>query len=215
MDKVLKRGERGAYSIVPPGIASYPSGPQLPIRTLTAAERLAKAQWLMNQAGFGPDRHLSLVYETFEEPNNRRIAAVLQAMLRPIWVDIDVRAMDASAHASNLKQGDYDLGAASWFADFDDASNFLDLLRPSSGNNYGGYRNPLFVTLLDAAQDEPDAVKRAGLLRQAEAKALNEYPWIPVRFRVSQNLVQPYVKGWVDNSRDIHLARWLSLAAHR
>ncbi len=215
VDKVLKLGERGAYSIVPPGVPSYPFGPQMPIRTLTAVERLAKAQWLMNQAGFCPDRHLSLVYETFEEPNNRRIAAVLQAMMRPIWVDIDVRAMDASAHASNLKQGDYDLGAASWFADFDDASNFLDLLRPSSGNNYGGYRNPLFVTLLDAAQDEPDAVKRTDLLRQAEATALNDYPWIPVRFRVSQNLVQPYVKGWVDNPRDIHLARWLSLTPHR
>jgi oligopeptide transport system substrate-binding protein len=214
VDKVLKLGERGAYSIVPPGIASYLSGPQTPIRTLTAAERLAKAQWLMNQAGFGPDRHLSLVYETFEEPNNRRIAAVLQAMMRPIWVDIDVRAMDASTHANNLKQGDYDLGTASWFADFDDASNFLDLLRPSSGNNYGSYRNPRFAALLDAAQDEPDAVKRAGLLRQAEATALNDYPWIPVRLRVSQNLVQPYVKGWVDNPRDIHLARWLSLAPH-
>jgi oligopeptide transport system substrate-binding protein len=212
VDKVLKLGEHGAYSIVPPGIVSYPSGPQMPMRTLTSAGRLAKAQWLMNQAGYGPDRHLNLVYDTFEEPNNRRIAAVLQSMMRPIWVDIDVRAMDSSAHAGNLKQGDYDLGAASWFADFDDASNFLDLLRPSSGNNYGGYHNPQFIKLLDAAQEQPDAGRRASLLRQAEATALNDYPWIPVRFRVSQNLVQPYVKGWIDNPRDIHLARWLSLA---
>ncbi|HEV2651374.1 MAG TPA: peptide ABC transporter substrate-binding protein [Rhizomicrobium sp.] len=215
VEKVLKLGERGAYSIVPPGMPSYPSGPQMPIRKLTAAERLAKAQWLMNQAGYGPARHLSLVYETFEEPNNRRIAAVLQAMMRPIWVDVDVRAMDASAHASNLKQGDYDLGAASWFADFDDASNFLDLLRPSSGNNYGGYHNPRFAMLLDAAQEQLDAGRRADLLRQAEATALGDYPWIPTRFRVSQNLVEPYVKGWVDNPRDIHLARWLWLAQHQ
>jgi hypothetical protein len=30
-----------------------------------------------------------------------------------------------------------------------------------------------------------------------------------MRYRVTQDLVQPYVKGWVDNVRDLNRTRWL------
>ena len=56
------------------------------------------------------------------------------------------------------------------------------------------------------------ATGRGRMLAQAEAMALKDYPWIPVRFRTTQNLVQTYVKGWVDNGRDMHRTRWLWLA---
>jgi oligopeptide transport system substrate-binding protein len=212
-EKVLRLGEPAAYSIVPPATANYPHGPQLDFRPLPAAERLRKAQWLMNQAGYGPDNRLRLVYETFDEPNNKRVAAVVQAMLRDIYVDLDISAIDAAVHGRNMTSGNYDLGVASWFADFNDATNFLDLLRSDSGNNYGRYSNPAFDATLNAAQQEPDATKRAALLQQAEAMALRDYPWIPLRFRTTQDLVQPYVRGWVDNPRDMHRTRWLWIDA--
>jgi oligopeptide transport system substrate-binding protein len=207
--KVLRLGEPPAYSIVPPSTANYPHGPQLDFRALPAAERLKKAQWLMGQAGFGPDNHLRLVFETFEEPNSKRVAAVVQAMLRDIWVDLDISAIDGAVHGRNMTSGNFDLSAASWFADFNDATNFLDLLRSDGGNNYGRYVNRAFDAALNAAQQEPDAAKRARLLQAAEAMALKDYPWIPLRFRTTQDLVQPYVKGWADNPRDMHRTRWL------
>ncbi len=207
--KVLRLGEPPAYSIVPPSVANYPRGAALDFRTVPFAQRLTKAQWLMRQMGYGPENHLRLTFETFDEPNNKRIAAVMQAMMHQIWVDLDIVAIDAAVHGRNMQQGNYDLGQASWFADFDDASNFLDLLRSDSGNNYGHYNNPRFDATLNAAQLEPDAVKRGSLLQKAELIALGDYPWIPTRFRTTQDLVQPYVKGWVDNARDLNRSRWL------
>jgi oligopeptide transport system substrate-binding protein len=135
-------------------------------------------------------------------------------MLRDIYVDLDITAIDAAVHGRNMTSGNYDLGVASWFADFNDASNFLDLLRSDSGNNYGRYSNRAFDAELNAAQQEPNATRRAALLQQAEALALKDYPWIPLRFRTTQDLVQPYVKGWVDNPRDMHRTRWLWMDAH-
>ncbi len=210
-EKVLRLGEPPAYGIVPPGTANYPGEQSYDFRPLPPAERLAKARWLMLQAGYGPDNPLRLAFETFDEPNNKRVAAVFQAMLHDIWVYIDIVAIDASVHGRNMITGNYDLGAASWFADFNDASNFLDLLRSDAGNNYGGYRNPAFDAMLNAAQQEPDAGRRGRLLAAAERIALKDYPWIPLRFRTTQDLVQPYVKGWVDNDRDLHRTRWLWL----
>ncbi len=212
--KVLRLGEPPAYSMVPPATANYPAGPTLDFRTQPQAQRLDKARWLMNQAGFGPDNHLHLVFETFDEPNNKRIAAVFQSMMRAIFVDIDIMPVEAGVHGRNMISGNYDLGVASWFADFNDASNFLDLLRSDAGNNYGRYDNPAYDRLLDAAQQEPDASRRAALLRQAESLALKDYVWMPMRFRTTQDLVQPYVKGWVDNARDLNRTRWLWIAPH-
>jgi oligopeptide transport system substrate-binding protein len=212
--KVLRLGEPPAYSIVPPDVANYPHGAALDFRALRQPERIGKAQWLMSKAGYGPERRLRLVYETFDEPNNKRVAAVLQSMLRAIWIDLDIVAIDATVHGRNMQQGNYDLGVASWFADFDDASNFLDLLRKDSGNNYGRYNNPAFDAALNAAQLEPDAAKRGALMQKSEKIALADYPWIPLRFRTTQDLVQTYVKGWVDNARDLHRSRWLWLEGH-
>ncbi len=49
------------------------------------------------------------------------------------------------------------------------------------------------------------------MLANAERMALKDYVWVPLRFRTTQDLVQPYVRGWVDNSRDMHRSRWLWL----
>jgi oligopeptide transport system substrate-binding protein len=102
------------------------------------------------------------------------------------------------------------LGIANWYADFNDAGNFLDLLRSTAGNNYAGYRNPAFDRLMDQAQAEPDAARRGALLAAAEKTALADYPWIPLRFPAQTDLVSPAVRGWIQNPRDLHRSRWLS-----
>ena len=209
---VLRYGDPPAYAYVPPNVANFPGGAEMDFVKLSYPDRLKKAQALMAELGYGPDNHLHASYETTGEPDQHRIAAVMQAMFKQIYVDIDIVTVDENVHYRNLQVGQFDLGSASWFADFDDASNFLDLLRHDSGNNNGKYDNPRFEAVLDAAQNETDAKKRQLLLVQAEAIALKDYPWIPTRFRMTQDLVQPYVKGWVENSREANRTRWLWLA---
>ena len=207
--KVLRFGDKPAYSIVPPSIANFGSGPAMDFERLPYPARIAKARALMAQAGFGPNNPLHTTYATTGEPDSRRIAAVLQAMLKPIYVDLEIAVSDEAVHYRMMQQGQFDLASASWFADFNDASNFLDLLRHDSGNNNGGYDNRKFEAALDAAQAEPDLQKRGRLLADAEKIALDDYPWIPVRFRMTQDLVKPYVRGWVENSRQVNRSRWL------
>jgi oligopeptide transport system substrate-binding protein len=210
-DKVLKLGDTPAYGIVPPGTANYPGGAAMDFRATPQPARVALAQSLMHQAGYSPDHHLALTLETTHDPDNKRVAAVLQAMLRPLFIDLSIQSVDAQIHYRNLQQGQVDIGSAVWVADFNDASNFLDLLQSASGNNYARHRNKAFDAALAAAEAEPDLARRGQKLRQAEQIALGDYPWLPWRFRKTQDLVQPYVKGWVDNVRDYHRTRWLWL----
>jgi oligopeptide transport system substrate-binding protein len=199
---------------VPPGVANFTGTAKMDFAAMPYPARIAKARALMAQMGFGPDKHFHTTYEITGDPDNRRIAAVMQAMLKQIYVDIDILAVDENVHYRNMQLGQYDLGAATWFADFNDASNFLDLLRHDSGNNNGKYDNPKFEDALNAAQNEPDARKRAALLLQAEEIALKDYPWIPTRYRMTQDLVHTWVRGWVENTRQVNRTRWLAVAPH-
>lgn len=207
--KVLKLGDPPAYGIVPPGIANYPGGAAMDFKPLSAPARLALAQSLMAQAGYGPGNPLHLALETTHDPDNRRVAAVMQAMLRAIHVDLEVQSVDLQVHYKNLQTGQFQIASAVWVADFNDASNFLDLLQSASGNNYARYRNPAYDRTLAAAQQEADIAKRGRLLLAAEKIALTDYPWLPWRFRLTQDIVAPRVKGWIANPRDYNRSRWL------
>ena len=207
--KVLKLGERPAYAFVPPKVANYTSGPELDFKPMPYPARLALARRLMQDAGFGPFHKLTLTYATTGNPDSKRLAAVFQAMARQIYVDLRISVSDYALELRALRLGQYQLGYATWFADFDDASNFLDLLRSASPGNYAGYRNPGFDAALDAAEREPDAARRTTLLKSAERIALADLPWLPIRFLSQSEAVAPRVGGYVPNARDYNRSRWL------
>ena len=144
-------------------------------------------------------------------PDARRVPAAIQEMWRQIYVDAEIVQMDAAIFSAALAQNDFDIGNSGWVADFNDASNFLDLLRTGNSNNDGQYSNPAYDALLDQAALERDLVKRGELLAQAEAIALADHALIPSFFGVSTNLVQPYVRGWVTNVNNVNRTRWLSV----
>jgi oligopeptide transport system substrate-binding protein len=211
VNKVYRLGETPAYGMIPKGIVNYPWSPALDFVNTPYADRIAKAQGLMRAAGYGPQKRLVLSFETIADPDSKRFAAAIQAMLKQVYIDIDIVSVDIQIHFANLQQHNFELAGSSWVADFNDATNFLDILRVNSGNNYGYYHNPAYDALLDEAQEQTDMAKRGAMLRAAEQIAMNDYAWIPVRFMVTRDLVQPYVKGWVSNVRNINRSRWLSV----
>lgn len=208
-EKVLRFDETPAYSLVPPGVANYPGTAHLDFKNMPYSERLKKSQNLMRAAGYGPDKPLKISYHTASTPDNARVAAALQQMWQQIYVDIEIHRADAAVHYRNLQVGDFDIGSAGWIGDFNDASNFLDLLITGGGNNYSAYQNTVYDALLSKAQREPDAKLRGEIMVQAEQIALNDNAVIPTRFPKTQDLVQPYVKGWVSNLRNVNRTRWL------
>jgi oligopeptide transport system substrate-binding protein len=211
-DKIIRLGEKAAYSIVPPGIANYPNENTFDFKALPYPARLKRAQDLMRQAGFGPDKRLRTTYAITTAPDTKRVAAVTQQMWKQIYVDVELLQSEVQINYMKLQNGDFDIGIAGWIGDYNDARNFLFLLMTNNGGfNYGRYHNPKFDALMDQSDQEPDVVKRAHLLSQAEAIALKDYALIPTRYLSTTNLVRPYLKGWKANIHDFHRTRWQSL----
>src|SRR5256886_17229873 len=87
-----------------------------------------------------------------------RIAEVLQAQLKEIGIQLELRRLDWAAHIKLVDEGSAGFFRQGWIADYPDTENFLTVLFHSrnagaAGNN-SRYRNPK----LDRLLYEPDAM---------------------------------------------------------
>ena len=211
--EILKGGQQPAYSLVPPGIAQYETGKMhVDFKGQPMEARLARAKKLLEEAGFGPNNPLKFTYSFRNSGDNPRVAPVIQqnwAKIAP-WVEVQILGSDTQIAYEKLRQGDFDVGDAGWVSDFNDAKNFIFLFQTSTHQlNYGRYSNSAYDALMAAADIEKDAIKRANLMKEAEAIVLREHGFMPMWFLTNRNLVSPRVTGWVDNAEDIHRARFL------
>jgi oligopeptide transport system substrate-binding protein len=211
-DKVLRTGELPAYSFVPPGAGEYGEPSYVDWKDMPYPERVAKAKELMAQAGYGPDRPLrtQLRYNTSE--NHKKIAIAIAAMWKQLGVEAELFNTEVKVHYNDLQQGNFQVARAGWIADYNDPQNFLYLMETSTGvQNYAGYSNPEYDRLMDEADRAGAGAKRQELMHAAEAIAMEDMPNIPITYYVSKNLVSQAVHGWVDNTKDIHRTRFLSI----
>lgn len=216
---ILGTGELPAYGWVPPGTGNYVDEPYMPEwAEMPYEERVARAQELLTEAGYGPDKPLNLQLRYNTNDNHQRIAVALAAMWEPLGVNIELFNSEVAVHYDALRAGDFEIGRAGWLLDYNDPSNSLDLLKTGVqqgdtmnwGNNYGRYSNAEFDALLEQASTEQDLVARGKLLAEAEAIAMDEFAAIPIYWYVSKNVVSPKISGFEDNAKDIHRTRWLS-----
>ena len=211
VERIIKLGDPPAYNMVPPGTANYPGGVEMRFKSMPFEQRLARAQELMREAGYTTERPLKIGWATTTNAVTRQTIAPLQEMWRKIYVDVEIIQSDTQINYQKLEDGDFEIGTAGWVADYNDASNFLDVLRTGAGNNYGRYSNPKFDALLDQAASERVLAKRGQILAQAEQMMLDDYPLVLVRFPTQPAVVQPYVKGWIPSSKQINRTRWLTV----
>lgn len=212
-DKIIRGGQVPAYNLVPPGIANFPGNIVLETRTLPLNQRVEEARRLMREAGYGPDRRLraNFLLRSTANVTYRAMGAALQQMFAMAWLDIRVIGNEPQVFYNRLQEHDFEIANSAWGADFSDASNFLDLFKRDSGNNWGRYDNPDFDAMLARAQSEIDIVPRGEMLAQAEDILLKDHAVMPLFFWVTGNLVRPYLKGWNTNAMDRHRTRWMSI----
>jgi oligopeptide transport system substrate-binding protein len=208
--KLLRGGQAPAYGFTPPGVANYPvQGVRVAWADWPLSRRQAEARRLLAEAGYGAGgRRLKLELKHRNTPDPMLLAPAIQADWRAVGVDVQLAQQETQIAYQDYRLRNFDAADAAWIADYNDPLTFLYIHRSDTGSqNYGDYANPAFDALLDAADREPDAGRRAALLARAEAMMLADAPVAPVFFYVSKNLVSPRFSGWTDNLVDRHRMR--------
>ena len=212
-NKLLRGGQVPAYGLVPPGIAGYvENGPKAFYADWPLERRQAEARRLLAEAGYGPENPLRFELKHRNSADPMLFMPAIQADWRAIGVDARLVVNETQIAYQSYRIRDFDVADAAWIADYNNAMSFLYLMDSSTGpQNYGDYNNPVYDDLLNQADAEKDAVKRAEILARAEQIMLDDAPIAPIFFYVNKNLVSPRVTGWVDNVVDHHRVRYLCL----
>ena len=209
---LMRAGQTPAYAFVPPGTANYPFGPRTRWADEPLAQRQIEAKALLTQAGFTPAHPLKFQLKTTTNTESLLLAEAIQADWRAVGIDVSILQNDAPVAFAAFANRDFQVGAMSWYADFNDPMTFLGLMKSNVGaQNYGDYSNRTYDALLSQADQEPNAVRRGQILARAEQIMLDDEAIMPLFFTVARALVNPKVIGWVDNSENWHRSRWLCL----
>jgi oligopeptide transport system substrate-binding protein len=199
VNTITRAGELPAECFVPPGLPGYVSPIGLPYDP-------GKAKQLLAEAGYddpGKLPPIPILYNTDE--GHQSIAELIQDQWkRSLGIRVTPQNQPWGAYLAAQRTGDYTVSRAGWGGDYLDPNTFLDLFVTDGANNETGWSNAEYDRLIAEAAKEFDETKRLELFRQAEAILLDEVPIIPIYFRVSKNMVRPYVGGFFNNPLDMH-----------
>jgi oligopeptide transport system substrate-binding protein len=211
----LALGQVCAYGIVPPRTQNYV--PQrLEWETLDDTHRVMEARQLYKEAGYSRDVPLRLRLLFNSSPSIKQTAIMIAAMWKE-ELGINTTLTDEEFRVflqSRRDKEKWDVVRLAWTADYNDASNFLDIFRINSANNDTGYSNPIFEKYLDDAAKTADQEIRRTLLEEAERTMLADYPVIPLYYFVSKRLVKPYVLGVQPNALDRVGSKSITVVSH-
>jgi len=212
VENITGRGEKPAYSWVPPGVDNY-EPIRLSFASMTQDERNAQARRLLREAGYGPDNPLRIELRYNTSDTQQRIALAVQSMWRDVGVETELINEEFQVLLANMRAREVtQVFRSSWIGDYNDAHTFLGVMESDNPSNTPGYASAEYDSLLQRAAVQVDLKSRRLLLEEAERVLLSDHPMIPLYFYVSKHLVSPEVLGWEDNVLDYHYSRHLSLA---
>lgn len=196
-------GDPPPTSIVPPGIASRGSGDYLPPHDPDAARAELAAAGYPGGEGFPP---VSLA--TYGVGRSEAIAAELG---RELGIDVNVERRPFADLTSLLDRDTPDMWTLTWSADYPHANAFLDLLLGSgSSTNEGGWSEPAFDALIDAAAATADPAEQQRLYEEAQAIVRDDVPLVPLDYVSSWWLSREGLRG--GDVSGVGLLRYAELA---
>lgn len=205
-----------AYSLVPPGMATYGEPSKASFAEISQLDREDKALELMKEAGYGEGgKPLEIEIRYNTNPNHERVATAVADMWKNTFnAKVTMTNLDVSSHYAYLQEGGkFNVARAGWVADYADAENFLALnLSTNKTFNYGKYNNPEFDALMKKSYEEENPEARSKLLHEAEALLSRDQPVAPLLTQADLWLVSNRVSGWEDNAANEHLSRFLSVS---
>jgi oligopeptide transport system substrate-binding protein len=214
VDHILQGNQTPAYTIVPPsfGLETPPLASQ---QETPQAWQLF--QEVLQDSNVDMDHFpaIRLTY-THNDRNHKIAQAVQQQWKKAFNIPIQLEGIEGKIFYEKLNQGDYETCLGSWYADYKDPINFLELFKSkTTSTNSTGWENPKFTALLNRSALETDPEKRRKILTEAETLLLAEMPVAPLFHPTFNYVKNPHLRGVYFSELgylDFKSAFWMSLA---
>ena len=189
---VFRDAARKASALLPP---EHWAGADLPL----IQRDLPRARALLQEAGYGPDNPLRLVYKTSSDPFRIRLATVLQQQLGEVDIEVSVSSYDWGTFFGDIKAGRFQLYSLAWVG-----IKSPDIFRyafhstslPPAGANRGRFSDTQTDRLIDAAMQQSDLKQQADLYIQLQQRLLGQLPYVPLWFESQYFAAREDISGY-------------------
>lgn len=124
----------------------------------------------------------TITYSTNDAGYHVAVAEYLQQCYKEVLgIEMKIDKVEWSSFTPQRRAGDYEMARNGWVMDYNDASNMIELLYSTNGNNDGKYKNAAFDKAIDDSKvADKDAHFKA--LHEAEKIMMEDYANIPVAY---------------------------------
>ena len=169
------------------------------------------AQKLMQEAGYGPDKHLSVKIQTSASGSGQMMPLpmneYLQQALAECYFDVQLDVIEWNTLLTNWRRGATDASANGSNAvnvTYAAMDPFFALVRflqssmaPPVSNNWGYIKNPEFDALVTKARQTFDPAARDAVLAELHAASVDDAAFLFVAHDVAPRALSPKIKGFV------------------
>ncbi len=136
-------------------------------------------------------------------PNPALGAQMLQADLKAVGIETEIRVIEWGEMNKRAKAGEHDLLFMGWAGDNGDPDNFLSpnlsCAAAASGENYSRWCDKAFDQAIIQARENNDPEQRAALYRKALGIFHEQAPWIPQAHPKQFTAMSKDVEGFVQS----------------
>jgi len=188
----------GAMQPAPEGVWGMPDEilKTLPGYGPDVAKNRAEAREIMEKAGYGPEKRLTVKVSVRNTPPFRDPAVLLIDQLREIYIDGELETVESANWFPKVYRKDYKIGLNLTGTGVDDPdAQFYENYACGSDRNYTGYCNPEINSLFEQQSLERNQEKRRQLVWDIDRK-LQEDGARPILFHNRfATCLHPQVKG--------------------
>ena len=124
----------------------------------------------------------TITYSTNDSGYHVAVAEYLQQCYKEVLgITMNIDKVEWASFTSQRREGDYEMARNGWVMDYNDASNMIELLYSTNGNNDGKYKNADFDKAIDESK-VADATAHFKALHDAEKIMMEDYANIPVAY---------------------------------
>jgi peptide/nickel transport system substrate-binding protein len=182
----------GAWGLDKAELATIPGyGPDL-------EKRREEARKLMREAGYGPDKPLTIVLSTRDVARYRDTSVLILDDLSKIYVKGEMKTIDTAIWTNQLAKRNYMVAVRSRGQAMDDPDvAFYESFSCNSRSNVDGYCNQEMEALFEQQSATIDPAARKKLVKEIDRKLQMDVVRPTITFAALPNCRRPYVKGYV------------------